>query len=279
MKVFETDLYEYYKLEKPQGGNGVLHCYILGEYKEINAERKNPAMLVLPGGGYRYACRREAEPVCMKYLSYGFQTFWLDYSVAPVRYPYALAEAVMAMNYIRENADEFHVDENMVSALGFSAGGHLCAMLGSYNGDKDVTEIFKPEKRARPDAIVLAYPVITATGKTHGGSFLNLTGKETGNEKLSIENIVGVHSAPAFIWSTRNDGSVPIRNSLVVAEAYDKAGVPFSLHIYGKGQHGLSVADMTVYGNDEAIVNATKSIPEWVKLSVEWLKENGIELK
>ena len=280
MRVFDVDLYEYYKIKKPQGGKGILHAYILDESVEINENRKNPAMLVIAGGGYSFVSRREAEPVCMKYLSRGFHAFWIDYSVAPIRYPYELAEAVMAMNYIRENAEELHVDKDMTAAVGFSAGGHLCAMLGSYKGDKAVTDVFKPTVNVRPDAIILGYPVITATGRTHADSFDNLIGDAFEHDKLSIENLVGAHSAPAFIWATCNDNVVPVRNSLIVASAYEKAGVPFSLHIFGKGVHGLSVADGTVFGDDRWIqYGVTKNIDEWVNLSVDWLKEQKIELK
>lgn len=276
MNTFEIDLYDYYKVKKPENGKGILHGYILENSKEINPDRKSPAMLVIPGGGYSFCSFREEEPVCMKYLAYGFKTFWLDYSVKPVMYPYSLTEAVMAMNYIRENAEKFMIDKEMVSAIGFSAGGHLCALLGSLYNSDDVKKIFYGKENARPNSIILGYPVITSGEKAHVGSFDNLCGQDKKlREKLDITNCINNESSPAFIWSTYDDRTVPIKNSLLVATAYEDKGVPFSLHIFGKGWHGLSVADKTVYGNDGFKNCASKSVSEWVRLSTEWMEEIG----
>ena len=279
MKVYSIDLYDYYKIKKPQGGAGELVCYIPGKSTEIDANRKNPAMLVIPGGAYAYTSFREDEPVALKYLTYGFYSFVLRYSVAPVKYPYALAEAIMAMNYLRSNADELGIDGEKIAAVGFSAGGHLTATLGSYYYSPEALEIFKPEFSARPDAVILGYPVITSGEKAHVGSFDNLCGTENLalREKLSVENLINEKSSPAFIWATYDDGAVPVKNSLLAATAYEKVGVPFSIHIFGKGQHGLSLADENVYG-DVSSVHKTESVGSWVYLSVEWLKELGIKI-
>ncbi len=277
MKYFEIDLYDYYKVKKPENGRALLHCYVAENNAEIDINRKHPAMLVLPGGAYAICSFREAEPVCQKYFAYGFNTFYLDYSVTPIHYPYQLTEAVMAINYIRERSEELNVDKNKVSAVGFSAGGHLCATLGSLFDCEEVKKIFTPTENTRPDAVILSYPVITSGEKGHKESFYNLCGNnEQLIEKLDIGNCVNERSAPAFIWATRDDNLLEVKNSLVVANAYEKYGLPFALHIYGKGWHGLSVADKTVYPNDDYKACASVSVGDWVKYSVEWLNELGL---
>lgn len=284
MEVFKVDLYEYFNVSKPEGGEGVLTCYIINCSPEINIDRKSPAMLVIPGGGYGMVSDREGEPVALAYLSKGFNSFVLNYSVAPIRYPYQLTEAVMAMAYIRLNAEKLGVNAEKIASVGFSAGGHLCASLGSYYDSKDVKSLFSSPVNARPNAVVLSYAVITHKNKAHIGSFENLCGKDNFElyEKLDILNLVNENSAPAFIWATYNDGVVPVRNSILVAEAYERAGVPFSVHIWGKGAHGISVANRTVYGTENgecpSLANASKSVGSWVDLSVEWLDEMGINI-
>lgn len=281
MKIINVDLYDYFKVKKPEGAVGALTGYISDLSREINAERKRPTMLVIPGGGYGMTSDREAEPVALRYLSYGFNAFVLRYSCYPTKFPYPLVEAIMAMNYIRINAAEYGADENKVAAVGFSAGGHLTAMLGSYYDSPEATEVFKSKVNARPDAIVLSYPVITCGPKAHRGSFNNLCGADNVKlqNKLDIANLVNEKSSPAFIWATRDDNCVPVKNSLMVADAYEEAGVQFSLHIWGKGCHGISLDDMTVFGKDDYISAATKSIPEWVRLSVEFMAELGIKVE
>ncbi len=285
MEIFKVDLYSYFEVKRPSDktDTGILTCYIPSISKEINENRKSPAMLVLPGGGYAYCSDREAEPVALAYVSYGFNAFVLNYSVAPVKFPYSLVEAIMAMNYIRLNADKLHVDVNMVAAVGFSAGGHLCGMLGSYYNSKEAEKIFVSKVSARPDAIILSYPVITAFNeKSHIYSFIALCGDDDElKNRLQVNNLVTENSSPAFIWATYTDGVVPVKNSLVIASAYEEKGVPFSLHIFGKGQHGLSKADKTVYGASmqSAIEQASVSVSEWIRLSVEWLAEQNVCIK
>ncbi len=280
-----VDLYDYFKVAKPEGARAELTCYLLDNSIEINANRKAPAMLVIPGGGYGMVSDREGEPVAVAYLNAGFSAFVLRYSIAPIRYPYQLVEAVMAMAYIRINAKEFNIDSDMVSAIGFSAGGHLCGMLATIPDCEDVKGVFSAPVPVKPNAVVLSYPVITSANKTHIGSFENLCGKENVElqRKLDISTLVDKNSAPAFIWATYDDGVVPVRNSLLVAEAYERADVKFSIHVWGKGQHGLSVANKTVYGifngSYPAIETASKSVGKWVELSIEWLDEIGVGIK
>ncbi|MBQ6922034.1 MAG: alpha/beta hydrolase [Clostridia bacterium] len=279
MKCFSVDLYDYYGVKKPDGGKGILTCYVKENSEEIDPERRAPAILIFPGGAYVFCSFRENEPVALKYMAFGFNAFVLDYSVAPVRYPYALAETYMAMEYLRQNADELLIDENKITALGFSAGGHLCGTLGSYFDSEDAEAVFKGKFSPRPNAVVLCYPVITYGEKSHNFSFDSLCGEnEELKRKLQVNKLVNGNSAPAFIWATYNDNGVPVRNSLEVALAYEKAGVPFSLHVFGNGVHGLSVADITCYGDHGLIDTASLSTGEWVRLSVEWLAELGIKI-
>ena len=283
MNAKHINLYETYSVTPPSGAIGELYCYTLKDSREINEKRKKPAMLVIPGGGYAFTSDREAEPIAMRYMAYGYNAFVLRYSVAPVRFPYPLAEAIMAIDYIRNNADDLGVNPDMIAAVGFSAGGHLTGLLGSYYESPEAAEIFKPSVSVRPNAIILSYPVVNYTYKPHKGSFDNLCGDdEELKVRLSLENLTNEKSSPAFIWATYDDAAVPVANSLIAASAYEKAGVPFSIHVFGKGSHGLSLADETAYNTAryaEVCRSMTASVKSWVELSVEWLKEQGVFVK
>lgn len=278
----KINLYEYFKIEKPEGARGVLTTYIRDLSSEIDLERKAPAMLVIPGGGYYMVSDREGEPVAMRYLALGFNAFVLDYSVAEdsaLKYPYQIAEVAMAMEYLRINAENLNIDPEKIAAVGFSAGGHLCAMLGSFHNCPETGKVFKPTVCVKPNAVVLGYPVISSDiSFAHIGSFINLCGEENKElmKKVDVLNLIDENSAPAFIWSTFNDNVVPCQNAIEAALKYKESGVPVSLHVFGKGEHGLSVADATVYKADKALKEMSVSVPEWVRLSVEWLEEQGI---
>lgn len=285
MKTEIIDLYEYFNVKKPEGARGYLATYVAALSPEIDPGRKLPAMLVIPGGAYYMVSDREAEPVALKFFAAGFNAFVLNYSVAgdsAVKYPYQIAEAEMAVAYLRLNAENLHIDAEKIAAVGFSAGGHLCAMLGSCHNCPSVGKVFKPPVCVKPNAVVLSYPVITCNpecGHLDSFNFLCGEGRKDMYDKVDILNLIDENSAPAFIWSTFNDGAVPCDNALLAALKYKERKVPVSVHVFGKGQHGLSVADATVYKNSDAVDNMSVSAPEWVRLALEWLEEQGIYTK
>jgi acetyl esterase/lipase len=96
---------------------------------EITNKRR-PAMVIFPGGGYEMTSDREAEPVALKFLSKGFNVVILRYSVAPTKYPAALLELASTISYIRSKENQWNVDKDKIIVCGFSAGGHLAGTMG-----------------------------------------------------------------------------------------------------------------------------------------------------
>ncbi len=274
MKVERIDLYKYFKVEKPQNAAGYLNVYLLENCFE---PRLRPAMLVIPGGGYSHVSLREKECVALKYMEKGFNAFTLDYSVksfCEASFPSQLIEGAMAMAYIKKNAKKLGVDKNHVGAIGFSAGGHLCGMLATmFDAPEVIKALGNNAKYVRPDAVVLSYPVITSGEKAHRGSFINLSGGDKSlEERLSLENNVTENSPPAFIWSTVTDGAVPMENSILMAMAYKKNNIPFELHVFEDGIHGLSIGTQ-----ETSYINVP--IQQWIPLSMTWLENRGFKIK
>ena len=272
MKSFTVDLYEYFGLKRQQNASGFLKAFVL-QPNDFDLERVRPAMLVIPGGGYRYVSNAESDNVAIEYMSNGYSSFVLEYSVAPLSYPTQLLEACMAMIYIRENAQQLRIHKDRVGAVGFSAGGHICASLGIIPNEKEIVDVLGDKvELARPNAIVLAYPVVSLYDDIcHKGSADNVTG---GNKdlisRLSLQNRVDKNSAPAFIWATMQDGCVPCENSMVLAMAYKKAGVPFEFHLFERGRHGLCFANRETE-------NAFYPASAWLEMSYVWLREKGFD--
>lgn len=278
MRIEVIDLYKVFSTCPPAGGQAQLKAWIPDTPLAISACRHRPAVLILPGGGYEHVSPREAEPVALRFVSKGYVAFVLTYSCGPHPFPVALQEAAMAMKYIRSHAKQMEVNENMVAAVGFSAGGHLCGTLGTLYDDEVLKEIGTAQQ-IRPDALGLCYPVAVSWGKTHEGSFKNLTfGDDELRSRLSLEKLVRSDMPPVFIWHTRQDASVPCRNSLILATALAGTDVPFALHIYHKGPHGLSVADETAYPA-EKVPQISKDVPSWVEAMMEFFREQGFQIK
>ena len=278
MDVETLDLYRHFGFPAPAGAVGKLTCWHCPTPQKVSLHRRKPAVLILPGGGYEHVSPRESEPVALRFLARGWAAFVLEYSCAPLSFPVQLREAAMAMRLIREEAERFEVDPHMVAAVGFSAGGHLCGTLGTLWDDPQLADI-GPASLLRPDALGLCYPVAVSSGRTHGGSFENIShGDPALRSRLSLDKLVRGDMPPVFLWHTRDDQSVPSRNSLLLATALEEAGVDFSLHIYRHGQHGLSTADETVYPAD-ALPSFSWDVPGWPEAMMAFFRDVGLMIK
>ena len=278
MRIEFVNLYEKYGLFPPEHGTGQLTCYLQDTPKVICGHRRRPGVLIIPGGGYGHVSPREGEPVALRFLARGYCAFVLEYSVAPLKFPTQLREAAMAMAYIRKNAADFEVNPSMVAAVGFSAGGHLCGMLGTMYDSWEVADI-GTAAQLRPDALGLCYPVAVSWGKTHEGSFQNLCGEEARlRQRLSLDRLVRSDMPPVYLWHTGSDESVPCRNSLILATALEEAGVPLEMRLYPLGPHGLSTADEQVYPVGK-VPPISKEIPNWPEEMMDFFHENGLKIE
>ena len=178
------------------------------------------------------------------------------------------------MAYIRAHGGEWAIDPQRVFVCGSSAGGHLAASLGVH-WDKEL--VWKgagiPFGENRPAGTILMYPVISSGEKQHVGSFHNLMGEtETPElrEFLSLEKQVSGNTPPAFLWHTFEDPSVPVENSLLYAAALAEHHIPFELHVYPRGGHGLALANELTSLGDPALV--VPECQEWVANAIRWVK-------
>lgn len=270
------DLYEYFGLKRDPGARGYLTVF-MSEIDEIGA-RIRPSIVICPGGGYKFWSKREGEPVAIRFMGLGYAAFLLDYSIN-TKFPTPLIEAAMAVAYVKEHTEKYKLS-GQVAAIGFSAGGHLAGMLATlFDTEEVVDALGKHAANARPDAVVLSYAVITTSIHTHGGTASVISGGDPKlAARLSVENRVNEKSVPAFIWHTGEDDAVPVENALLLASAYRKVGVPFELHIFEKGWHGLSLispetCDMTE--KDRAIAH----VGRWMELAAAWLTSRGFVVK
>jgi acetyl esterase/lipase len=228
-----------------------LDLYIPEVTEEIDENIRRPAVVICPGGGYRFLSKREAEPVALRFAAAGFNAFVVWYRVAPNRYPLPLKDAAAAVAYVRAHAGEMHTDPDRIAILGFSAGGHLAGSLGTLWHRAELwREMNLTPKQVRPNAMVLCYPVISGGEWAHRGSFENLTGSQDTALHLeySVENWVTENAPPAFIWHTFEDKSVPVQNSLLMAQALSSLNILTELHVFPFGAHGSSLCDEQTSG-------------------------------
>ena len=148
------------------------------------------AVLICPGGGYTNRAAHEGTPIATAYRQAGFRAFVVQYRVSPHRHPAPLLDVSRALRMIRRNAPAWHVDPQRIAVCGFSAGGHLTASLGVHYG-LDALDTGDPLDAisARPDALILSYPVISGKHFRHVGSFTNLLGPDPAPEALALMSL------------------------------------------------------------------------------------------
>jgi acetyl esterase/lipase len=235
------------------------------------------AIIVCPGGGYGGLASHEGRDYALWLNAHGIAAFVLKYRLgsAGYRHPVMLGDVNRAVRYVRAKAAEWKLDPKCIGVMGSSAGGHLASTAVTHF-DAGKADAPDPIERAssRPDLGILCYPVITMGPNTHNGSKNNLLGKEPSAELvklLSNEQQVTKDTPPCFVWHTWEDKAVKVENALEFAAALQRSGVPFDLHVYQKGAHGIGLG---VKGWEPAQTPLAALHP-WTHDIAVWLKVQG----
>src|ERR1051325_4553302 len=253
-------------------GTGDKDVPTLTPYLPDPVKATGAAIVICPGGGYGGLAAHEGRDYARWLNELGIAGFVLKYRLGAAGYhhPAMLEDAARAVRIVRARAAEWRLDAKRIGIMGSSAGGHLASTLLTHfdAGKPDATDPIE-QQSSRPDLGILCYPVITLGQFTHQGSKQNLLGKNPVPElvrELSNELQVTKETPPCFLWHTDEDAGVPVENSLQFAGALRKAGVPFDLHVYQKGAHGLGL------GTHEW--NPAKRHP-WTRDCAFWLRVQG----
>lgn len=299
MKVETIRLYE-------DRADVTLTTYVLDDSPELLGGKSRPAVLICPGGAYLSCSDREGEPVALKFASMGYHAFVLRYSVyqegdfafpdisKPLepkercQNPMPMREIGRAMLILREHAQEWLVDVDRIAVCGFSAGAHNAAMYAANWHTDTVTGYFgEPAEKFRPAAAILGYTLsdyvyMEEHNKEVGGFDAMFFGVSNtaflGAPSPSEEKLAAASPArhvtekmpPTFLWATSEDSLVPVQHSLILARALADQKIPFELHIFENGPHGLSLATQaTAQGWPQVMPDVAR----WTELADTWLQK------
>jgi acetyl esterase/lipase len=243
----------------------------LTPYLPEPAAASGAAIVICPGGGYWMLANHEGRDYALWLNQHGIAAFVLKYRLAAhgYRHPAMLQDAARAVRLVRARAADWRIDPKRVGLMGSSAGGHLTSTLLTHfdGGQADAGDSIERQS-SRPDLGILCYAVISMGQHTHQGSKQNLLGKDPSPELvnlLSNERQVTKDTPPCFIWHTWEDTAVDVENSLDFASALRRNHVPFDLHVYQKGAHGIGLQDKPPFARAHP----------WASDCVVWLKVQG----
>lgn len=222
---------------------------------DAEKNRAKPAVVIFAGGAYKVVSQYEAAPTAKKYAECGFAAFCVQYSCLPAIFPQSLCEGLWVIRYLRANAETYGIDPANITAMGFSAGGHLVAAMGTlWNWNGLDAYLGETHDDCRPDKLVLCYPVISNEGAFHRDSFVNLLGwqgfaDERLKELTCLEKQVGSHTPPTFLWHGAADRDVPAEGSIRFVSALLAHGIRTEFHLYPFAPHGGGLNRNTDYAD------------------------------
>lgn len=237
-----------------------------------------PAVIILGGGGYKTIDSYETIPIALNFLSKGYHSFILDYSIDEnSTYPNPLIDVYKAILFIREKTNEWHIDKDKIVLIGFSAGAHLTGLCGSQ-WKLDIFENLLNDKKEnfKPNAMVLCYPITSMDllRKEKGENVGTNWGKILNQNKEEVDIIKSIDqdTIPTFIWHTRTDGVVSSTQSIKMMEKMNEYSIPYEAHIFFDGFHGLSLNDK-LSNYKYAIQDGYNpiNVDRWFELMINWL--------
>lgn len=216
-----------------------------------SAKPNGGAVMITPGGGYeRVVVDKEGYEIARWLAAQGITAFVLFYRLPGEGWlsgpDTPLQDAQRAMRLIRSSAGQYRIDPKRVVAMGFSAGGHVCASLLTRFAAKVYAPVDAADRlSARPDGAAPIYPVISMSAPTaHMGSRNLLIGKHASGElerKYNPALNVPADAPPSFLLQAEDDPAVPIANTLMLREGLLAARVPVETHLYPDGGHGFGL--------------------------------------
>lgn len=285
-----------------------LTTYILEDSPEMLNGNHRPAVIICPGGAYLSCSDREGEPIAMAFANMGYHAFVLRYGVymegvpgmfipepgaeVPIKehciHPNPMRDIARAMLEIRAHADEWLVDTDRIAICGFSAGAHNCAMYATNWHKPVISEFFgKSTDQFRPAACILGYtlsdyvfmkenaaaatdPIAAGLFAVSNTAFLGTPMPENALlEEVSPARNVTENCPPVFLWATSEDSLVPVQHTLLIAKALADKKIPFEVHVFENGPHGLATSTQST----AALSNILPEVATWIPMCDTWLKK------
>ncbi|MBQ1899551.1 MAG: alpha/beta hydrolase [Erysipelotrichaceae bacterium] len=236
-----------------------------------NSDKVIGTIIVACGGGFSTRTGCEGFNVAKKFADEGYNTVILTYRLQPYSRKDCMDDMQRAIRLLRNKKEELKISDKVV-CMGFSAGGMVSGNCATHfdEGDKENADPIERES-CRPDGAVIGYGAFAFAGLP-GGIFVDPFADQIRNpffankEELiyfSPEVNISRKTPPMFIWQTNSDDP---RNSFTLGEALTAMGIPFEMHLFAQGVHGLALAD----GHNDLGMDIP-SVAIWTDMCKIWL--------
>lgn len=295
---------------RPDRTDVTLTTYVLEDSPEMLDGKRRPAVIICPGGAYLSCSDREGEPIAMAFANMGYHAFVLRYGVymegepgmfmpepgteVPAKahcvHPNPIRDIARAMLTIRDRAEQWLVDPEQIAVCGFSAGAHNCALYATSWHKPVISDFFgRDAQEFRPAACILGYTLsdyvfmkenANESGDPFAAGLFSVSNTallgtpaptDSQLHEVSPARNVTEFTPPTFLWATSEDTLVPVQHTLLMGRALADRKIPFEMHIFESGPHGLATATQSSAG---ALSSVRPDVAEWIPLCDTWLKKH-----
>jgi acetyl esterase/lipase len=244
----------------------------------LAAHSNGAAVLILSGGSYKKVVRADTDgrDVARWLNGMGIDAYVLKYRLPMETFnppQAAYQDAQRALRLIRANAfaGEFghRTDPARIGVIGFSAGGHLAGVMGTYYGTAFYPPVDDTDRiSSRPDFMILvSAPIYSAAYLQVRTRTLSVNGVLPRPLQVAapypFDTAVNAQTPPAIIFHGQLDDKVPYAQAIAAAGWLEKAKVPVELHIFPDVGHGASA-------------KSDDPVKKWMPLCITWLKARAI---
>lgn len=254
--------------------NGLVFEATFYQRTVIDQAKQHPLMLIFAGGGFTSLSKREQEPIALYYLSEGFNVALVHYNLLTKQvplFPNAALCGFSAIEHFRNNSQQYDINPEKIITAGFSAGGSVAAMMNSAINDQVFLKHYDLDSnKLKINGTILGYPLLELASlqTTYPPELQQWIPTETSFQDANLG--VGVFTPPTFLFHTANDHLVPVSNTLNYAQTLDRHQIPFEVHVYPAGVHGLATA--RAISATERVGEINPAVATWMPLSLTWLE-------
>jgi len=200
------------------------------------ASEKIPCIVVIHGGGWRSGDKTRFANIASALAEQGFAAACIGYRLLPeVEFPAPVVDCKAAVRWVRANAAKHGLDPDRIGAIGGSAGGHLVAMLGTST---TVAKLEGDGGNAGVSSRVHAVVAMATPADMTRNAERNKLDKELA-VLISPVTHVSKDSAPVLLLHGTEDTLVPMAQSELLLEKYQKAGASAELVKIEGGPHAF----------------------------------------
>ena len=196
-----------------------------------------PGVLLVHGGAWRAGNKLLATALARRLAGAGYSVMAIDYRLAPEhKFPAQLEDCQAALAWMVANAGQYKIDVERIGGCGYSAGGHLVALMAASAAadDPQAGRLRAVVAGGAPCDFRVMPPRSDVLAYWLGGSRAQMPkAYETASPRVHVS----ADDPPMFFYHGQKDRLVPYIGAVAMVASLREAGVPAEFHLVPGAGH------------------------------------------